>query len=123
MCAYALYLENTLSRKHTGPGTYKSFGVLIASGAHPRMADFDGEMEFRGHGVAYCALACGELKAGGEKRVFNTVFQLTYETAASRAALTSGSRRRRADSKAAAECGSSHPAMAKRMLKRSLRSG
>ena len=33
----------------------KCFGVLLATGAHPRMVGFQGEEQFRGRGVAYCA--------------------------------------------------------------------
>ena len=39
----------------TDKGSYKSFGILLATGAHPRMIGFPGEAKFRGHGVAYCA--------------------------------------------------------------------
>ena len=38
----------------------KCFGVLLAAGAHPRMVGFQGEEQFRGRGVAYCATCDGE---------------------------------------------------------------
>ena len=38
----------------------KCFGVLLATGAHPRMVGFQGEEKFRGRGVAYCATCDGE---------------------------------------------------------------
>ncbi|MDM8238252.1 FAD-dependent oxidoreductase [Pseudoflavonifractor phocaeensis] len=38
----------------------KCFGVLLATGAHPRMVGFQGEEQFRGRGVAYCATCDGE---------------------------------------------------------------
>ena len=44
----------------TDKGDLKAFGILIATGAHPRMIGFDGEAEFKGHGVAYCATCDGE---------------------------------------------------------------
>ena len=37
----------------TDKGSYQSFGILLATGAHPRMIGFPGEAKFRGHGVAY----------------------------------------------------------------------
>ena len=44
----------------TPRGELKAFGVLLATGAHPRMVGFKGEAEFRGRGVAYCATCDGE---------------------------------------------------------------
>ena len=38
----------------------KCFGVLLATGAHPRMVGFQGEEQFRGRGVVYCATCDGE---------------------------------------------------------------
>ena len=38
----------------------KCFGVLLATGAHPRMVGFQGEEQFRGRVVAYCATCDGE---------------------------------------------------------------
>lgn len=52
----------------TSRGDLKAFGVLLATGAHPRMVGFKGEMEFRGRGVAYCATCDGEFFTG--KKVF-----------------------------------------------------
>lgn len=45
---------------HTSRGDFKSLGIVYAGGAHPRLAGFNGEAEFRGHGVAYCATCDGE---------------------------------------------------------------
>ena len=50
----------------TDKGRYQCFGVLLATGAHPRMVGFPGEAEFRGHGVAYCATCDGEFFRGKE---------------------------------------------------------
>ena len=66
--ALSLDLDGDIKTVETSRGTYKSFGILIASGAHPRTVGFDGEMEFRGHGVAYCATCDGEFFTG--KKVF-----------------------------------------------------
>ena len=43
----------------TDKDSFQSFGILLATGAHPRMIGFPGEAEFRGHGVAYCATCDG----------------------------------------------------------------
>ena len=48
----------------TARGDLKAFGVLLATGAHPRMIGFKGEEEFKGRGVAYCATCDGELFTG-----------------------------------------------------------
>lgn len=48
----------------TGRGEYRGFGVLLATGAHPRMVGFEGEKRYKGHGVAYCATCDGEFFTG-----------------------------------------------------------
>lgn len=50
------------------PGDLSCFGVLWATGAHPRMVGFQGEEAFRGRGVAYCATCDGEFFT--DKEVF-----------------------------------------------------
>lgn len=52
----------------TDKGEFLCFGILIATGAHPRMIGFPGESEFKGHGVAYCATCDGEFFT--DKEVF-----------------------------------------------------
>lgn len=47
---------------------YKSVGVIIATGARPRSLGFEGEAEFKGRGVGYCATCDGEFFTG--KTVF-----------------------------------------------------
>ena len=49
---------------HTSRGELKSFGVIVATGAHPRKIGFTGEEEFKGRGVAYCATCDGEFFTG-----------------------------------------------------------
>lgn len=66
--AVSLGLDGDIKTVETSRGTYRSFGVLIASGAHPRTVGFGGELDFRGHGVAYCATCDGEFFRG--KKVF-----------------------------------------------------
>lgn len=55
-----LSLEGDVKTVLTSRGELYCFGVLLATGAHPRMVGFHGEEEFRGHGVAYCATCDGE---------------------------------------------------------------
>ena len=43
----------------TDIGTFKSYAVIVASGATPRKAGFDGEEMFQGRGVSYCATCDG----------------------------------------------------------------
>ena len=50
----------------TNQGEYRSFGILLATGAHPRSIGFEGEEEHKGRGVAYCATCDGEFFAGKE---------------------------------------------------------
>lgn len=63
-----LSMEGDVKTVHTSRGELKCFGVLLATGAHPRMVGFKGEEEFRGRGVAYCATCDGEFFTG--KQVF-----------------------------------------------------
>ena len=51
---------------HTDKGDYRCFGVLLATGAHPRTVGFTGEEEHKGRGVAYCATCDGEFFTGKE---------------------------------------------------------
>lgn len=53
---------------HTSKGDLRCLAVLMATGASPRQVGFEGEAEFRGRGVAYCATCDGEFFTG--KRVF-----------------------------------------------------
>lgn len=50
----------------TNRGDYRCFGVLLATGAHPRTVGFKGEEEHKGRGVAYCATCDGEFFTGKE---------------------------------------------------------
>ena len=61
-----LDLSGDVKTVHTDRGELKAFGVLLATGAHPRMLGFPGEAEFRGRGVAYCATCDGEFFTGKE---------------------------------------------------------
>lgn len=48
----------------TSVGDFRCLGVLLATGAQPKMAGFRGEEEFRGRGVSYCATCDGMLYRG-----------------------------------------------------------
>ncbi|MDR1900218.1 MAG: FAD-dependent oxidoreductase, partial [Treponema sp.] len=62
--AEALELEGDIKKVKSSRGTFRAFGVLLATGARPRSAGFKGEAEFRGRGVAYCATCDGEFFTG-----------------------------------------------------------
>lgn len=48
----------------TSAGNFRCIGVLLATGAQPKMAGFRGEEEFRGRGVSYCATCDGAFFRG-----------------------------------------------------------
>ena len=50
----------------TDQGEFRCFGVLLATGAHPRTVGFQGEEAHKGRGVAYCATCDGEFFTGKE---------------------------------------------------------
>lgn len=64
----------------TDRGDVHCFGVLVATGAHPRKIGFDGEDEFSGHGVAYCATCDGEFFTGKEVFVIGGGFAAAEES-------------------------------------------
>ena len=74
-----LELSGDVKTVHTSRGELKSFGVLLATGAHPRMLGFPGEAEFRGRGVAYCATCDGEFFTGKEVFVIGGGFAAAEE--------------------------------------------
>ena len=59
-------LTEDIKTVHTNRGDYCCFGVLLATGAHPRTVGFKGEEEHKGRGVAYCATCDGEFFTGKE---------------------------------------------------------
>ena len=59
-------LAGDIKTVHTNQGDYRCFGVLLATGAHPRPVGFKGEEEHKGRGVAYCATCDGEFFSGKE---------------------------------------------------------
>ena len=53
-------VDGEIKTVHTDYGDFSCFGILIATGAHPRTVGFKGEEEYKGRGVAYCATCDGE---------------------------------------------------------------
>lgn len=74
-----LDMSGDLKTVKTSRGELKAFGVLLATGAHPRMIGFTGEEEFRGRGVAYCATCDGEFFTGKEVFVIGGGFAAAEE--------------------------------------------
>ena len=63
----------------TDRGEIECLGLILATGAHPRMIGFKGEEEFKGHGVAYCATCDGEFFSGKEVFVIGGGFAAAEE--------------------------------------------
>ena len=59
-------LDRDIKTVRTNRGEYRCFGILLATGAHPRTVGFKGEEEHKGRGVAYCATCDGEFFTGKE---------------------------------------------------------
>ncbi len=58
---------------------YQAIGVVLALGASPRKVGFEGEREFQGRGVAYCATCDGEFFTGREVLVVGGGFAAVEE--------------------------------------------
>lgn len=74
-----LDVTGDIKKVQTDRGELKAFGILLATGAHPRMVGFRGEAEFRGRGVAYCATCDGEFFTGKEVFVIGGGFAAAEE--------------------------------------------
>lgn len=74
-----LSLDDTVKTVKTDRGDLSCFGVLWATGAHPRMVGFPGEEAFRGRGVAYCATCDGEFFTGRDVFVVGGGFAAAEE--------------------------------------------
>ena len=75
-----LDLTGDVKTVRTSRGELKCFGVLLATGAHPRMVGFQGEEQFRGRGVAYCATCDGEFFSGKDVFVVGGGFAAAEES-------------------------------------------
>ena len=74
-----LDLKGDIKTINTTRGEVKTFGVLLATGAHPRKVGFIGEEEFKGRGVAYCATCDGEFFTGKDVFVVGGGFAAAEE--------------------------------------------
>ena len=78
--ATGLDVEGDIKTVHTSRGDLKTFGILIATGASPRKLGFEGEAEYAGRGVAYCATCDGEFFTGKEVLVIGGGFAAAEES-------------------------------------------
>ncbi|RDX25672.1 FAD-dependent oxidoreductase, partial [Bifidobacterium breve] len=78
--ATGLDVDGDIKTVHTLRGDIKTFGILIATGASPRKLGFEGEAEYAGRGVAYCATCDGEFFAGKEVLVVGGGFAAAEES-------------------------------------------
>ena len=76
----SLHMDGDIKTVKTSRGELKAFGVLLATGAHPRQVGFKGESDFRGRGVAYCATCDGEFFTGKEVFVVGGGFAAAEES-------------------------------------------
>ena len=76
----SLEMDGDIKKVHTKRGTFECFGVLLATGAHPRKIGFIGEDEFKGRGVAYCATCDGEFFTGKDIFVIGGGFAAAEES-------------------------------------------
>ena len=81
--AIGLDVHGDVKTVHTSRGDLKAFGILLATGASPRKLGFEGEFEYAGRGVAYCATCDGEfftgkVVGGGFAAAEESVFLTTY---------------------------------------------
>lgn len=75
-----LEMDNDVKTVHTNKGDVRALSVLLASGASPRHVGFDGEEDYQGHGVAYCATCDGEFFTGKEVLVVGGGFAAAEES-------------------------------------------
>ena len=79
-------VSNEIKVLKTTSGEIKTLGVILALGASPRKIGFDGENEYQGRGVAYCATCDGEfftnmpvyVVGGGFAAVEEAIFLTKY---------------------------------------------
>ncbi|MCC8098302.1 MAG: FAD-dependent oxidoreductase, partial [Eubacterium sp.] len=78
--AERLEVNGDIKRVVTNRGTFDCFGIIAATGAHPRTIGFEGEEKFKGRGVAYCATCDGEFFTGKEIFVIGGGFAAAEES-------------------------------------------
>ena len=76
-----LDLEKDIKEVFTTSGeVFRALSVIVATGAKPRSLGFQGEKEFTGHGVAYCATCDGEFFTGMDIFVIGAGFAAAEES-------------------------------------------
>ncbi|WEV75378.1 FAD-dependent oxidoreductase [Bifidobacterium sp. ESL0800] len=78
--ATGLDVAGDIKTVHTNRGDLKTFGILVATGANPRKIGFEGEAEYAGRGVSYCATCDGEFFNGQEVIVVGGGFSAAEES-------------------------------------------
>ncbi|MDF7640062.1 FAD-dependent oxidoreductase [Bifidobacterium sp. ESL0784] len=78
--ATGLDVEGDIKTVHTNRGDLKTFGILVATGANPRKIGFQGETEYAGRGISYCATCDGEFFNGMEVIVVGGGFSAAEES-------------------------------------------
>lgn len=73
-------VDQDIKKVTTSFGTLECFGILLATGAHPRTVGFKGEKEFKGRGIAYCATCDGEFFQDKEVFVIGGGFAAAEES-------------------------------------------
>lgn len=77
--AEGLDMSGEVRTVRTSRGDRYAFGVLLATGAHPRTVGFRGEEEYKGRGVAYCATCDGQFFTGRDVFVIGGGFAAAEE--------------------------------------------
>lgn len=78
--ATSLEVDGDVKTVHTDRGDLKTFGILVATGANPRKIGFQGEAEYAGRGISYCATCDGEFFNGKEVVVVGGGFSAAEES-------------------------------------------
>ncbi|RSX52189.1 thioredoxin reductase [Bifidobacterium goeldii] len=78
--ATGLDVDGDIKTVHTSRGDLRTFGIVLATGASPRKLGFEGEAEYAGRGVAYCATCDGEFFTGREVLVIGGGFAAAEES-------------------------------------------
>ncbi|KFI49516.1 FAD-dependent oxidoreductase [Bifidobacterium biavatii] len=78
--ATGLDVNGDIKTVHTSRGDLRTFGIVLATGASPRKLGFEGEAEYAGRGVAYCATCDGEFFTGREVLVIGGGFAAAEES-------------------------------------------
>ncbi len=72
-------LSHDVKCVRSNQGEFRCFGILLATGAHPRPVGFKGEDTYKGRGVAYCATCDGEFFTGKDVFVVGGGFSAAQE--------------------------------------------